>query len=259
MLIEGMSLGFDDRVISVVGGGGKTSFILRLAGELTMEERVIITTTTQMEHLCPKKVDKYIISDDLKQVKKELKTINPDDKTIFLASKKIAGNKVEGVPTKWIKELKEFVKTEGLVESMIVEADGAKRKPLKGGFLENEPVIPGGTDVVVMMTGIDAVDKKLTEEHVHRAELAAKITGLKIGSVLKENYFRKIIEYTSLRASKMSFDARVILFINKVDTEKELNKALPIVSKLAKSDKIKFDRIILGTLKAMNPVQKVLN
>ena len=259
MLIEGLDLGLEDKVISVVGGGGKTSFILRLAGELTDKERVLITTTTQMEYLCPKKVDKYIIADDLEQIKEELKTITSEDKTIFMAKEKIAGNKVKGVPSSWIKDIKDFVHTEGLIDGMIVEADGAKRKPLKGGFLENEPVIPEGTDVVVMLAGIDVVDKKLTEEHVHRAELAAKITGLKMGSVLKEKYFRKIIEYTTLRASKMSFDARVILFINKVDTEKELNKALPIANKLAKSEKIKFDRIILGTLKAMNPVQKVFN
>ncbi len=265
MLIEGMSLDLEDKVISVVGGGGKTSFILRLAGELAVGERVIITTTTQMERLCPKKIDRYIFAKTSNEIKEELRSLKPGEKTILLAEGELPGNKVDGISSQVVGEIKNITlpldldyESGELIKSILVEADGSNRKPLKGGFKEYEPVIPKETDVVVFMVGIDALGKKLTDEHVHRAELTAKMTGLSLGATLNETYFRKIVEFTALRAKQMSVNSKFILFINKVDTERELNKALPIAKKLSKSDKINFDRIILGSLQAIAPVKKVI-
>lgn len=254
MLLEGMKLTFQEKIISIVGGGGKTSLILRLAEELGVEERIIITSTTNMELLCPKKIDKIIISQDLDEIKNEIYNLSPGDKRIFVAGEKIKGNKVKGILPEWVDIINDLPGVEGV----LVEADGANKKPLKGGFLETEPVIPRNTDLLVFVAGVDAVNKKLTEEHIHRAELAAKITGLPLGEVLKEGYFRKIIDMTSLRAKQMAYDARLILFLNKVDTEKEMTKILPVAKKLASGDRVKFDRVVLGSLKSLQPIQKIL-
>lgn len=255
MLIEGLKLGLEERVISVVGGGGKTSLILCLAEELSENKRVIITTTTRMELICPKRIDKYIISSDITTVKKELNNLTSGEKCIFLALEKVSPDKVKGIWPLWIEELKEL----SGIEKILVEADGSQGKPLKGGYLEYEPVIPFCSDVLIYMTGIDVLGKKLTEEHVHRAELAAKISGLSLEKPLKENNYRKIIELTSRRATNMAKGARNILFFNKVDTEKDLHRITPIAKKLSKSNKVKFDRVVLASLKSKHPLQKVLS
>ena len=43
------AMGLQEReIISLVGGGGKTTLMFRLAGELALQRKVVVTTTTKI-------------------------------------------------------------------------------------------------------------------------------------------------------------------------------------------------------------------
>jgi len=65
-----------------------------------------------------------------------------------------------------------------VADTILVEADGAARKPLKAPAA-HEPVIPLGSDLCIGVMGLDAVYRPLTESNVHRHDIFSRITKLR--------------------------------------------------------------------------------
>ena len=106
---------------------------------------------------------------------------------------------------------------------VLVEADGAKRLPIKIPR-EGEPVIPENTDICIVCMGIDAVGKKISEK-CFRYERAAKLFGWDENHVLGTKDAARIL--TDKRAEFKDINNRKTLFIiNKADTEEDMRKAL---------------------------------
>ena len=133
------------RRIGLVGGGGKTTALFRLAREaLEAGLRVIITTTTHM------KMERGIplLVDAQPEAVAEALTQSP----IVMTGCRDPKNpeKISGVSEEMLQAY------EKLANLVLVEADGAKRLPLKApaGW---EPVLPGRFDVVIGVAGVDAV------------------------------------------------------------------------------------------------------
>lgn len=63
MLAEVLGIRFG-AAISLIGGGGKTTTMFRLAEELSLENRVITTTTTKIFKPPTNKIDDLIICKD---------------------------------------------------------------------------------------------------------------------------------------------------------------------------------------------------
>ena len=74
---------------------------------------------------------------------------------------------------------------------VLVEADGAKRLPIKIPR-EGEPVIPENTDICIVCMGIDAVGKKISEK-CFRYERAAEIFGWDEDHILSEEDAARIL------------------------------------------------------------------
>lgn len=109
---------------------------------------------------------------------------------------------------------------------MLIEADGAKRLPIKIPREENEPVIPEGSDVCIVCMGIDAVGKTLKEK-CFRYERAYDIFGWKGDHILTCEDAAKIL--TSRKAGlKGVGDVRTVFVINKADRDTDLQKALEV-------------------------------
>ena len=70
-----------------------------------------------------------------------------------------------------------------LFDFILVEADGAKRKPIKAPA-DYEPVIPSSTTLVIGVIGLDALGKAIDEETIHRCELFCSLTGKKAGNTI---------------------------------------------------------------------------
>ena len=211
------------KVIAVVGGGGKTSLIYRLNEELqALGKKVIISTTTHMAYnpMLP-----LVKSADLKRTPEMLKEHG------FTAVVDIeeSSGKMGAIEEA---ELKKMVP---LCDVMLIEADGAKRKPLKVPA-DWEPVIPDFADVVVSVIGLDCLGRPICET-AHRAEYISSFLEKNLEAPVTPEDIEKIA--TSVHGLYKNVDHKVYrVYLNKADVLPDPSPAEHIVEDLAKQGTI---------------------
>ncbi len=132
-------------VTAIIGGGGKTTLMETLAGELSKKGKVIITTTT---HICRPKQYETLLDADEAAISAALERSG-----IVCAASQAESGKLcaPRLSMGTLAQLADFV---------LVEADGAKRLPLKA-HASHEPVIPPCAQRVVAVVGIDGIGKPI--------------------------------------------------------------------------------------------------
>ena len=189
-------------VIAAVGGGGKTSLLFRMAEELIASGRkVIVTTTTHMafepERPFAEDGDQAKISEDLAKYGYTVAATLDRDK-----------GKIGSLPEEKLNALRKQA------DVLLIEADGAKRLPLKIPG-EWEPVIPAFTDLVIGVVGMDAVGQPI-DRICHRPELVASFLGkTKDETITAEDVVRIATSAKGLKKEVSGRQYRV--FLNKTD------------------------------------------
>ncbi len=193
------------QVISVVGGGGKTSFIYTLADELVENgKKTIITTTTHM------RVPVKGLSSNINEILDSLNQYG-----CAIAGKNPFGKRMCGLE----KEL--YYEMCKQADVVLVEADGAKRLPVKAPDLSHEPVIPVNNTYTVAIAGMSAVGSSM-EEVCFRLEQIKKI-------IKMEDFTRPLTE--ELLAKILVGGYQVDTYIlNQVDSDEVLKKAEQVAS-----------------------------
>ena len=97
---------------------------------------------------------------------------------------------------------------------ILVEADGSKRLPVKAPAAY-EPVVPGRTDLVVGVVGLDALGWPMDERTVHRPERFAAVTGCAPGTPIAWDHVVALARHPD-GLFKGAPGRRVVL-LNKVD------------------------------------------
>ena len=223
------ALGFpfkEHMVISFTGGGGKTSAMFSLADELTdMGKRVIVTTSTHI--FCPQ--DREVVpADQAETVQNYLKGQKEwhSDRTgqVLVTGKPVPGGKLKGMA------IEEMEKLPGLADVLLVEADGAKRLPLKIPK-EGEPVLLKSTYGVIGCAGLDAIGGQW-EEKCFRWELAESVFGWKTEKSLitPAQTARILVSSQGTRKGAESMEYRILL--NKADNESRLSHGIRVVESL---------------------------
>ena len=143
-------------IVSLVGAGGKTTTMFRLADELVTDGWKVLTTTTTMiwrEERCAPTVLEPDGDRLLDEVRREL----AEHSRVTVASGfDEAQGKLVGIDPSLVDALITLPE----VDAVIVEADGAKGRSLKAPA-PYEPVIPSSTSLLVPMAAIDAVGRPL--------------------------------------------------------------------------------------------------
>jgi probable selenium-dependent hydroxylase accessory protein YqeC len=222
-------------VISIVGAGGKTSFMMNLARELGMKKKVLITTTTKI--YMPEKNSYH-----------EMKIGNPNsfimdkytDSGVFVYGKAVNDeNKLIGVDEGELNLLLHRF------DHIIIEADGSKQRPLKG-WKENEPVIYNGTELTVGILDIQTIGMEINTSNIHRSDIFMDITNAALGEEVSYRHLSRLIT-NSDGLFKASIGRR-LLFINKVENMKHRNDALELVKYIDFARRV-ADSVIIGSLK----------
>ncbi len=239
-------------VISLVGGGGKTTLMFALAHELAGEGSVITTTTTRILEPSPADTPLLLIeTDEDKVVKLVLEKID-SNRHLTVGSKRLASGKLSGISPELV------VRIAGLegIFSVIVEADGAAQRPLKAPNA-TEPVFPANTSLVIPVVGIDAVGCLLTEEKVFRAKIASQLLGLPPGVSVSSESVAILITHSGGIAKGSPERARIVPFINKMDLDGGLAKGKELARRILKiSSRIK--RVVLGQARIPETVVAVI-
>ena len=144
-------------VTAIIGGGGKTTLMETLAGELSKKGKVIITTTT---HICRPKQYETLLDADEAAVSAALERSG----IVCVASQAESGK----LCAPWLS----MGTLAQLADFVLVEADGAKRLPLKA-HAAHEPVIPPEANQTILVVGASGFGRPMRES-VHRAPIAAQ-------------------------------------------------------------------------------------
>ena len=139
-------------VTAVIGGGGKTSLLYRLASELRERGMVLVATTTRIlppAHLPVR-----------------------HDREGTLRALRANGIACAGTPAEGGK----------LADYTLVEADGSKGLPLKA-HAPHEPVIPPQSNQTILVLGAEGLGRTVAQA-AHRPALYARLAGAEEGSVV---------------------------------------------------------------------------
>ena len=135
-------------VIAVVGAGGKTSLIRRLAGEAQSEnKKALVVTTTHMY----KPANYGIFTNSLQEVKQAL-----DKEKLAIVGLPDTNGKIKFCGEKFYRQICPWA------DVVLIEADGAKGYPLKVPGV-HEPVIPDNTTMILCLIGLKAWRKLVKE------------------------------------------------------------------------------------------------
>ncbi len=241
-------------VISLVGGGGKTTLMFALAQELAaIGESAITTTTTRILEPLPSQTPLLLAETDEEElIRLLLQNVNKY-RHITLASERLTSGKLNGISPELVVKLADLNR----VSYILVEADGAARKSLKAPN-PTEPVIPCNTSLVIPIVGIDALGCRLTEEDVFRPEIASKLLGVPLGAVISAESIAFLITHHQGIIKGSPDRARIIPFVNKMDLDKGLSKGRDLASKILATRHPRIKRVVLGQAQLPEPVIEVI-
>ena len=241
-------------VISLVGAGGKTTLMSTLAKELADENATVISTTTTKMFDWQVSGDILIVEKDEDKMLDCLLQALQEHRHITLASERLsAEGKLKGISPELVMRITGLKQ----VDYIIIEADGAARKPLKAPNA-TEPVIPQNTTLVIAVVGIDALGLKLTRGNVFRPEIASRLTGLPPGGVISADVITTLTTHSEGIAKGSPPNARIIPIINKMDITKDTSEAEALAYKILEAGQPRIERVVLGQLQSVEPVVKVI-
>lgn len=145
-------------IVSVVGSGGKTTLVSRLAQSLP--GTVVLTTTT---HVLPFADVPLLVDPSLPQLAEKLGRAR-----VVCVGTRAEGGKLTA-PQLTCAQLAE------VAHWVLVEADGSRRLPLKA-HAPWEPVVPEGTQKTILVVGASGLGRPVREA-AHRPELFCAAAG----------------------------------------------------------------------------------
>ena len=171
------ALGIAPGITAIIGGGGNTSLMNRLAAELSAAgSRVIICTSTHIWRPADMPVLENAAEADIAAALAEHGAV-------------CVG---EGVDGKLTAPKLPIARLAGLAPYVIAEADGSKGLPLKAHD-KNEPAIPAGSKVIYVV-GADGIGKPICEA-AHRPELYAMRLGTDMSHAVTPEDAAAMVDY----------------------------------------------------------------
>jgi len=243
-------------VLSLVGAGGKTTLMFALARELAAPKKLVITTTTTKIFYPSSSDTPYVLVSEKDDEIADF-ILNKAEKYghITIASENIVSSgKLKGLDPELIAGLCRLKP----VSCIIVEADGAAGRPLKAPNIDHEPVIPQNSSLVIPVVGIDALGCELSEAHVFRSEIAAKLSGNALGDVVSPDTVATLMTHPSGIICGSPVQSRIVPFVNKTDLNDGLSNARILASRILKAGHPQIGRVVLGQAKSQPPVLEVV-
>jgi molybdenum cofactor cytidylyltransferase len=205
--------------LAFVGAGGKTTALFQLARQLVdsvpagERKTVFVTATTHLGRWQLDQADHFITvrsAQDLDCFEEGI-----PGGVILLTGPEISNERVSGL------EDASLFRLHALAEShkvpLLIEADGARQRPLKSPAA-HEPAIPEFVNTVLVVAGLSALGERLTDEWVHRPEIFASQCGLKIGQRISPQALSRVLIHPEGGVKNMPAGARRLVLLNQADT-----------------------------------------
>ena len=249
MLADALGMKRDD-VVALVGGGGKTTAMFRLARE-TVEQggRAITTTTTRIFGaqivLSPAHVPAALATRERVEA-----ALAAHGQVLVIGDTDRQSGKAEGVSLELFHRLRAWCPDACLVN----EADGSRMRPFKAPAA-HEPVIPKETTLVVAMVGADVLGKPLDAEQVHRPELISALSGAPLGAPITADVVARVLAHPDGGRKAVPAGARFVVVINKVEALANRAPARETAEQLLADPAV--DSVVLAAVRGAEPVLEV--
>ena len=225
--------------VAFTGAGGKTTAVFRLARELLeVSVTVLVTTTTHFG------VDQLQLGD------RHLALTGPDGLEdaldpaiglIVVTSGVEAADRVTGVDPATAAALARHADRRGL--PLLIEADGARMKPLKAPAA-HEPAVPDSVDTVVVVAGLSGLGRPADPGSVHRPERFRELAGLRPGEIVTPEALAAVLRSPDGGRKGLPSGARAVALLNQADTPELQGQGRRIAADLAGD----FDAVLVASL-----------
>ena len=216
-------------VVAFAGAGGKSSAILQIARELPEAGMTVVTIPTtkmflgEVERLGP-----LVVSEESQELAAGVKAaLYGGDGSVVAGKARISKNRIEGVGPDVVGDLAP------LADVVLVEADGSRRRPIKG-TADHEPVLPASATLVVAVGNVSALGSPVDEEHVHRPAVFSELTGVGPGQSITARAFARALAQGS--AGTIPEGARTAALITGVEPGRPMADASSIARELWRLD-----------------------
>ena len=231
-------------VAAFVGAGGKSGAILAVSGGLTQEGmRVLVAPTTKMLSSEADMIGPLVTSEDADDLRAKTERAFSEAPAVVVGSGMISKNRVGGVDPGWIGDLAK------LADVVLVEADGARRRPIKG-TADHEPVLPEAATLVVAVGNVNALGTPVDEEHVHRPGIFSDLTGIGQGQSITPRAFAIALSQGSL--ARVPQRARTAALITGVEPGRSMSDASVITRELWR---LGVKNVVLASLPTESPAR----
>lgn len=240
-------------MVCLTGAGGKTTLMFRLAHELYLKgKKVISTTTTKIKEPSKEEAPHLYVSTDEKEIKRLVGLHLQTHCHLTLAAERMMDGKLRGISP----DLADLLWSLYDIDYLIIEADGAAGRPVKAPR-EQEPVIPKNTTLVIALLGLDGIGKELNDQNVFQPSLVSKLTGiLENEKITEEGMARLFIHPQGLFKGTPS-SARRIAFLNKMDVLAEMTQANHLARFVFEKGGLEIERVVFGQLERRLPVVQI--
>jgi probable selenium-dependent hydroxylase accessory protein YqeC len=231
-------------VVAFAGAGGKSGAILVVSeGLVGAGLRILVAPTTKMLRSEAEGIGPLVTSEDVGELRARAQAALSGTPAVVAGSGMLSKNRVGGVEPGWIGELAR------LADVVLVEADGSRRRPIKG-TAEHEPALPDVTTLVVAVGNVHALGTPVDEEHVHRPELFSDLTGVGPGQSITPAAFATALARGSL--ARVPQEARTAALITGVEPGRSMSDASVITRELWRRG---VKNVVLSSLPAQPPTR----
>lgn len=244
-------------VVSFTGGGGKTTAMFRLAQELVSAGwQVVTTSTTRIFSTQTRLAPCHLRLDQLTYLPFELAAaLAVHQHVVVTGPTDDIQDKAPGVPAATVEAMSRIPG----VDAVLVEADGARMRPLKAPA-DHEPVVPACTTLLAPVVGLDVLGQPLTEAYVHRPARVAALTGLGPGAPITPEIIAHLLGHAQGGLKGRPTGARVTPLLNKLDllsAEQRGQVSARLAQRLLQQT-AGINEVILGAVATPVPVAKVV-
>jgi probable selenium-dependent hydroxylase accessory protein YqeC len=249
LLQEVLGLGRGE-VIALIGAGGKTTTLFRLARELREAGgKILVTTTTKIFKPTKPHIDRLFLIEDVNALLSELAPI-PAPVTIGAGYRISDEDKLIGLPSEWLDSLH----GSGQFDAILIEADGAASRGFKIPS-ETEPVVPKSCSMVIWTMAIKILGKPWDSNAVHRVERAIALLGLEPNTPITQEQVVALVKHPLGCLKGIPAYCRRIALINQADTPEETAQARELARLIAP---LGFERVIITSYLSDPPVKDVV-
>lgn len=198
-------------LVSIIGGGGKTTLMMAMArAHVARDHTCVTTTSTRICEPAPGDTGAVVVGPVDDMLPRALALVRARQHITVAREREVSEDRVKlrGFALPCLNRL--F----GLGYATIVEADGSAGRSLKAHDTW-EPAVPSRSRLVIYVIGADGVGAPLDDEHVHRPALFAARCGLSAGATVTPEAIATVLLHPDGPLRVVSPRARVVVGITK--------------------------------------------